>query len=143
MSVPGPTRVRISLSSLLSIHLLLLGLSQTRVVPSNYNANVRCSNLRGSIPPPQDAQRTQSVPGAGCSGSLEMEPDVAAVTVVQIPALIALPSLPQEGNRVLEPFVRLRAAGLKVVQGAQDVVVPVRRERQAHEHRLHDLARSV
>lgn len=82
-------------------------------------------------PPTPGPQRTQGVPAARLPRlPVHRDRDAARVRVLDHPATVGPAGGPDDRDRLGRPRVRVGACGAQVVEAPQDVVVPVRRERE-------------
>src|SRR5262249_11167463 len=70
----------------------------------------------------------------------QLEVGLALVAVLELPAAIVAPRASDDVDRLGEARVARRLDGLEVIERAQDIVVPARREGEAKEDRLDDRA---
>ena len=96
-----------------------------------------------AFPPLEHPQRAERIPAAGGAQALKFKVGLAFVSILQKPAAVPAPGGADDANRLGEARVPGSVDGLEVIEGAQDVVVPPRREGEANENRLDDLAGAI
>src|SRR5262249_59437917 len=89
-----------------------------------------------AVPPLQHPQCPEGVPAAGRAPSFQLEVGLALVAVVERPAAVVAPRPSDDVDRLGEARIARRLDGLEVIERAQDVVVPARREGKAEGERL-------
>src|SRR5437773_671017 len=116
-------------------------LHRLSAVPATRSRNRRMtSKASPAFPPLQHAQRAEGVPTAGRTQSFQFKVGLALVAVLQRPAAVLAPSAADDVDRSAEALVTRRVDGLEVIESAEDVVGPARRERDAKEYGLDDVA---
>src|SRR5437899_12923647 len=81
-----------------------------------------------TLPPLQHPQCPEGVPAAGLTEAFELEERLPLVAVLQRPATVGAPAAADELDRIAEARIARCLDRLKVIESAQDVVVPARRE---------------
>jgi hypothetical protein len=96
-----------------------------------------------TFPPPQHPQRAQRVPTARLAEVLQFKKGPAGITILEHPSAVVFPPDFDQLDGFFQPPVGVPsgpcAAVPKVVEPAQDVVVPARREGEARHLALHDV----
>src|SRR5437762_1594815 len=122
----------------------LLAIAATCEPPSPHRSPHReCEASRSPVPPPQHAQRAQSIPAARRAEAFKLEIRLPFVRVFERPApVLALPAA-DDVDCLGQARVARRIDGLEVVECAEDVVMPSGRKRKASECGLDDFAGTV
>ena len=95
--------------------------------------------VRPSVPPLQHPQRAECVPTARRTEAFQFEVRLALPAVLQRPAAVGALGATDDVDRFAEAPVPRRVDGLEIIESAEDVVVPARREREAKEDGLDDV----
>src|SRR5574341_2212362 len=96
-----------------------------------------------ALPPLEHPQRAKGIPPAGRTETFQLEVGLALVAVLQRPATVLALGAKEDADRFGKALVAGRAYGLEVIEGAEDIVVPPRREREAQEDGFDDLASAM
>src|SRR5262245_37839777 len=97
----------------------------------------------GLRPPSQDSQRTKRVPAAGRTDPFQGEPGPAFIGVLQRPTAVFTLVAPYYIDRLGKALVTRRVGSSKIVERAENVVVPAWWKGELKENRFDDFARAV
>src|SRR5262249_3301272 len=87
--------------------------------------------------------RPECIPPAGRANSFHFKVRLPPVAVLQGPAAIVAPRAADNVNCVSKAWIAGGVDRLEVIERAQDIVMPARREGEAKENRLDNLARAM
>src|SRR5438552_16611595 len=96
-----------------------------------------------TIPPLQHPPGSKRVPAAGLAKSFQFEVGLALVAILQQPSAVVAPAAPDNLDRLGKAWVSSRVDRLEIVQSAEDVVMPPRREGEGKEDRLDHFACAI
>jgi len=92
------------------------------------------------IPPLQYAHGSKSVPAAGCAEAFQFEICFPFVGVLERPAAVFAPAAADDFDGFGEARIARGIDSLEVIEGAENVVVPSGREREANEEGFDNFA---